>query len=75
MKFVFDEDNSINENEIIIKYKNDDSLITQIKNYINSFETTKISFYKRGHEYFLDVNEILFFETEKQMSMVFARIP
>ena len=48
---------------IVIKCKKDDDNIKNIVNYINSLYNNNIIFYKKDIEYYLDVNQILFFET------------
>lgn len=57
-------DNNINEDEVIINCKDINSDIKQIQSYITSLNSkNKFSFYKKDVEYFLSINDILFFET------------
>ena len=48
---------------IVIKCKTDDDNIKNIVKHINSLYKSNIIFYKKDIEYYLDVNQILFFET------------
>lgn len=65
MRIRIDIDNNIDENEVIIKCKDIDDNIKQIQSYINSLNSknAKFIFYKDDTEYFLPINDILFFET------------
>lgn len=67
MKIKIDIDENLKENEIIIKCYDIDDNIKKIKDYIASVEskTFKLSFYKKDTEYFLNINNILFFETNE----------
>lgn len=58
-------DNNIKEDEVIINCKDITTNIKQIQSYITSLNTNnyKFSFCKKDVEYFLSINDILFFET------------
>lgn len=65
MKIKIDIDDNMSEDEIIIKCSDINDDIRQIKNYITSLNSRnlKFTFYKGDTEYFLFLNNILFFET------------
>ena len=52
------------ENEVIIRCANIDQTVQQIQAYIQSLATPKLIFYKGNQEFYLALEEILFFETE-----------
>jgi DNA-binding LytR/AlgR family response regulator len=59
-----DIDNHIKSDEIIIKCKEQTDLIKRIERYVKDLNDICIPFYKKEQEYYLNLNEILFFETE-----------
>lgn len=65
MKIKIDLDDSVIEDEIIIRCSDINEDIKKIKNYITSLNSKniKLSFYKKETEYFLTLDDILFFET------------
>ena len=63
MKIKLVVDKGILENEIIIKCNQNDLEINKIINYIENLEKEKITFYKKETEYYIDLEEIIFFET------------
>jgi len=65
MKIKIDIDNSLNEEEIIIKCPHITGNIRQIENFISSLNSNdyKFIFYKKDTEYYLSLDDILFFET------------
>lgn len=60
MSIVFRMDNNINE-DIVILYKKRNDVVNNLEKYCNNI---KMIFYKREQEYYLDLNEIIFFETD-----------
>jgi DNA-binding LytR/AlgR family response regulator len=56
-------DDHLPSNEIVIRCKEENDLIKQIKKYIKDLDNIKITFYKQDQEYYLNLNEIIFFET------------
>lgn len=64
MKVIVEEDSHIKSDDIIIKCKEKDDLIRKIEMYIESLNDMKMPFYKKEQEYYLSLNEILFFETD-----------
>jgi len=63
MKVIVELDDNIKSDDVIIRCKEKNELIGQIKRYIENLNDIKIPFYKREYEYYLNLNEILFFET------------
>lgn len=65
MKIRIDLDENLEEEEIIIKCKKIDPSIQQIQEAISDITSTtqKLSFYKEESEYYLPLEDILFFET------------
>lgn len=65
MKIRIDIDENSEEEEIIIKCKKVDSSIQEIQKAISDITSTtqKLSFYKEESEYYLPLEDILFFET------------
>lgn len=55
---------SLDDNEIIIECSKQTDLIDEIEELIKAKEAKKLILYKRGQEYFINENDILFFETE-----------
>ena len=60
MSIVFRIDNNIDE-DIVILYKKRNDVVNNLEKYCNNI---KMIFYKREQEYYLDLNEIIFFETD-----------
>jgi len=52
------------EGEVIIRCGRVDDNIKKLQEFILSLSTPKLTFYKGTHEFYLPVEEILFFETE-----------
>ena len=52
------------ENEVIIRCSHIDENVRKLQSYIQSLSTPKIIFYKGQQEFFLPLEEILFFETD-----------
>ena len=52
------------DNEVIIRCSHIDENVRKLQSYIQSLNTPKIIFYKGQQEYFLPLEEILFFETD-----------
>lgn len=72
MKLRIELDNQIKENEIIIKCSELSEEITKIQNIIFELisEKKEMIFYKGNTEYYICVDDILFFETEE--SLIYA---
>ena len=52
------------EDEIIIRCSNISEDVRQVQAYIQSLATSKLTFYKGNQEFYLTLDEVLFFETE-----------
>jgi len=52
------------EDEVIIRCSRIDENISKLQTYIQSMSTPKMVFFKDSQEYYLPLEEILFFETE-----------
>jgi len=52
------------EDEIIIRCSQIDENVSKLQNFIQNMSTPKMVFYKGTQEYYLPLEEILFFETE-----------
>jgi DNA-binding LytR/AlgR family response regulator len=63
MEISVEVDKNIKTDEIIIKCKEKTDLIKKIEKYIDGLNNPKMIFYKKEQEYYLSLNEILFFET------------
>lgn len=66
MKVNLEIDENINEDMIIIKAKQYDDTIKKINQFINNEikKNNKISLYNNSTEYYIELNNIIFFETE-----------
>lgn len=64
MKFQIQIDPNIDEDEVIVKVKKMDAKIQRIQGFISSLDEKPLIFYKGTSEYFLDLKDFLFFETE-----------
>ena len=64
MKLKIEITNPSEENEVIIRCSHIDENIRKLQSYIQSLNSPKIIFYKDQQEYFLPIEEILFFETD-----------
>jgi DNA-binding LytR/AlgR family response regulator len=64
MKVTVETDNSIKSDEVIIKCKEKNDLISNIETYIRNLNNIKLPFYKDDQEYYLNLNEVIFFETD-----------
>ena len=61
MNVIFKADSNIEDNDIVILYKNKNEVIKDLEKYFNN---KKMIFYKRGQEYYIDLSNIIFFETD-----------
>ena len=52
------------ENEIIIRCNSIDENISKLQTYIQSMSVPKMVFYKGSQEYYLSLEDVLFFETD-----------
>lgn len=64
MKLRIEVTDGSSEDEIIIRCGRVDDKVQKLQAYILSLSTPKITFYKEAQEYYLPLEEILFFETE-----------
>jgi DNA-binding LytR/AlgR family response regulator len=64
MKIIVDVDDKAKEDEIIIRCKEKNDLVLKIEKYIKELNDIKLTFYKKDQEYYLNSNDILFFETD-----------
>ena len=67
MKIRIELDNQIKEDEVIIKCSELSEEVTKIQRVISEIleEKREMIFYKENKEYYLSINDILFFETEE----------
>lgn len=72
MKIRIELDNQIEEDEVIIKCSELSEEVTRIQRVISEIlaEKREMIFYKENKEYYLSINDILFFETEE--SLIYA---
>lgn len=65
MKFTFEEDASLKEDEIVIKHNNNQKLILKLSSFLSNVEkaSSSLKVYKDENEYYLDTKEFIFFET------------
>ncbi len=75
MKIQFLKDEAQLSDEIIIKYSKDSEIINRLKKYIREInkEYCKIELYKNDVQYFVEVDKILFFETEDNKIMAHTK--
>ena len=64
MKLRIEISDELNENEVIIRCNKIDENIQKLQAYIKDLSSPKIIFYKDQQEFFLPLEDILFFETE-----------
>lgn len=57
-------DDSLDDVEVVIRAKELTADIAQIQQALSQFSKTRLTFYKGSSEYFLELGEILFFETD-----------
>lgn len=62
MNIIFKMDNNINDDDIVILYKNRNEYIENLE---KTFNNQKMIFYKREQEHYLDLSNIIFFETDE----------
>ena len=72
MKIRIELDNQIQEDEVIIKCSELSEEVTRIQRVISEIlaEKREMIFYKENKEYYLSINDVLFFETEE--SLIYA---
>jgi DNA-binding LytR/AlgR family response regulator len=60
--------NEVKEDEVIIRCGRVDETIQKIQQYIleQSSKSSQITFYKQNQEFYIPLNEVLFFETEEE---------
>ena len=66
-------DQSLDETEMVIKVSRLDERIQRIQEALEKTATPSILFYKESSEYFLDLADILFFETDGSKIFAHAR--
>ena len=64
MKLRIEVDDSLSENEVIIRCARIDDKVQKIQAQIRSISSPRLVFYKGLEEFYLPLEEILFFETE-----------
>ena len=64
MKLRIEVTDGSSEDEIIIRCGRVDDSVQKLQAYIQNMSTPKMTFYKGAQEYYLPLEEILFFETE-----------
>lgn len=65
MKVTIELIDDLTMDEVLIRCKRKTYKIEKIESYIKKLDKFKITFYKDDMEYFIDVNDILFFETSE----------
>ena len=75
MKIQFLKDETQSSDEIIIKYSEDSEIIDRLTQYSQEInkEYCKIELYKNDVQYFVEVDKILFFETEDNKIMAHTK--
>lgn len=75
MKVHFFKDELQSSDEIIIRYAQDSEIIERLKKYIQEInkEYIKIELYKNDVQYFVEVDKIIFFETEDAKIMAHTK--
>ena len=61
------------EDEVIIRCSSVNETVQKIQTYIQSMTTPKLTFYKGNQEFYLTLEEILFFETEGEQVYAHTR--
>ena len=67
MKLRIEVTDGSSEDEVIIRCGRVDDKVQKLQAYIKSISTPQLTFYKDAQEYYLPLEEILFFETEGEM--------
>ncbi len=72
MDFTFKKDLSLNEDELIITHNSDETIISDLQQFLSDQRKQRapLSLYSGETQYFIKMEDILFFETEA--NMVFA---
>ena len=75
MKIHFLKDETQSQDEITIRYAQEDEVIEKLKKYVQNInkEYSKIELYKDDVQYFVTVDQILFFETEDAKIMAHTK--
>lgn len=75
MKIQFIRDESQSLDEITIRYSHDSEIIEKLKAYVQEInkEYSKIELYQKDTQYFVEVDKILFFETEDSRIMAHTK--
>ena len=66
MKLRIEISDELSESEVIIRCSHIDEDVQKLQSYIKSLTSPKIAFFKDQQEFFLPLEEILFFETESE---------
>ena len=66
MKLRIEISDELSESEVIIRCSHIDEDVQKLQSYIKNLTSPKIVFYKDQQEFFLPLEEILFFETESE---------
>ncbi len=64
MKVIIETSDNISKDEIIIRCREENNLIKKVKEYTENLNEIKINFYQKDQEYYINLDEILFFETD-----------
>ena len=64
MKLRIEISDGTTEDEVIIRCSRVDGTVQKLQEYIRSLSTPRLTFYKGTQEYYLPLEEILFFETD-----------
>ena len=64
MKLHIEVTDGLSEDEVIVRCSRVDDSVQKLQAYIQSMSAPKLTFYKGPQEYFLPLEEVLFFETE-----------
>jgi DNA-binding LytR/AlgR family response regulator len=64
MKVIVEVDDEVKTDEIIIRCKEKNDSVTKLRKYIETLNNIEFKFYKKNQEYYLNINDILFFETD-----------
>lgn len=75
MKIHFLKDETQSQDEITIRYAQEDEVIEKLKKYVQDInkEYSKIELYKGDVQYFVTIDKILFFETEDAKIMAHTK--
>lgn len=64
MKIIVELDDNLNSDQIVIRCKEKTNLLKNIEQQVKKYESNKVCFYKQNQEYYIDLNDIIFLETD-----------